>query len=560
MLYPDASDADKAGDPKTDGSATSSSISEHDPLALEELLRSIFQFAEPPSLAVAARVCQRWNGIALDELWRSLPSIYPLLTLLVPRKWIMDATKYHKDILDSLVKADWDRFKRYAARIRFVNIDYDAKVNLPLDSVALVQTFHGGSPLLPNVKTIFWRFFQNKNFMSIIPFIGPKLETLHLAMEEGISNPERLQLVQSLARRTPDLRSLSLHSLTKIEQMDTPLAVLISSSPKLAHITLPAFFLTKEVVAAAARLPFLTQLRHSGWAMAENVYQESGMCFEFTPESFPLLDTLAFAALPTRMAKVFDATDHVARLRSVYLDCPAFYSSQEIETVFAKLAAGAKRLQDIQLVCCPILQLASSSSNDSLSIDTIRPLFSCTQLGSLQLWAPHFVPLNEEDAVEMGKNWPLMHSLSLCPAPLVKRDQGAGFHILTAFAKSLPHLRILRLFFNKEIPIFDGDLYPVSRFRTLEKIGVGLSPVPKGKAQEIGFLLASLCEHLPLIDGGVSGNHRGAKITGEYGTNLAAEWFEVKSAMNLAFRVKSSISRKYGRATESDAESGENGS
>ncbi|KAG8945182.1 hypothetical protein FRC04_001161 [Tulasnella sp. 424] len=554
MPDPGASDANNAGAPETDRSATSASIVEHNPLALEEILRSIFQLAEPPSLAVAARVCQRWSGIALDELWRSLPSIYPLLTLLVPRKWIQDATKYHKDILDSLVKADWDRFKGYAARIRFVNADYNGEVNLPLDSVALVQTFHGPSPLLPNVKTISWSFFQNKNFMNIIPFIGPQLENLDLEMEEGINNPEQAQLVQSLTRRTPNLRSLGLTSFNKVQHIGTPLTALISSSPKLVRLKLPTFFLTKEVVAAAANLPFLRKLLYSAWPEAQNIYQESGMCFEFTPESFPQLETLAFAALPTRMAEVLDATDHVGRLRWVYLDCPAYYSSQDIETVFAKLAAGGKCLHTVQLMCCAVRPLAGSSSHDSLSIDTIRPLFSCTRLGTFLLWAPHFVPLDEEDVVEMGKNWPLMHSLTLCPTPISKKDQGTGFNILAAFAKSLPHLRILRLFFNKEIPIFDGDLYPVSQFTRLERLRVGWSPVPKGKAQEIGFLLASLCQRPPLIDHGTTENDRGNDITEEQKTTLAAGWFDVKAAVNLAFRVKSSFTCKYGRMMESNAE------
>ncbi|KAG8945179.1 hypothetical protein FRC04_001158 [Tulasnella sp. 424] len=560
MLDPAASDPDNTGDSKADVSPSSPSISSppvlasDSPLALEEILWLIFQFAEPASLAVAARVCRNWSGTALDELWRTLPSIYPLLTLLVPRNWILDATEYHKNLLDSLAKANWDRFRGYAARIRSVRVDYDEEENLPFDTVALVQAFHGPSPLMPNVKTISWRFFQNKNFTSILPFIGHQLENLDLTMVKGIDDAERSQLVRSLAHRTANLRSLRLLSFTKIRHMDIPLATLISSSPKLVNIKLPAFFLTKEVVAAIAKLQFLTKLYHSGWLKAEKVYRDAEMCFEFTPESFPQLETLAFAALPTRMAKVFDATDHVGRLRSVYLDCPAFNSSKEIETVFAKLAAGGSRLDSVQLMCCPVYPLVSSSLNDSVSIDTIRPLFSCTRLGSLQLWAPHFVPLNEEDVVEMGKNWPLMHTLNLCPAPLAKKDQGTGFDILAAFAKSFPHLRILRLFFNKEIPAFDGDLHPVSRFRALERLGVGLSPAAEGKASEIGFLIASLCQSPPAIDYGTTGNRHGNDIPEEQMTKLAAGWSEVVSFLNLAFRIKNSYTRKYGGLMESNAE------
>lgn len=56
----------------------------------------MLEFADQASLAVAARVCQQWSAIARDELWKSLPSIFPLLKLVTFRKWVLSPTKYHK--------------------------------------------------------------------------------------------------------------------------------------------------------------------------------------------------------------------------------------------------------------------------------------------------------------------------------------------------------------------------------------------------------------------------------------------------------------------------------
>ncbi|KAG8891533.1 hypothetical protein FRC01_014649, partial [Tulasnella sp. 417] len=129
--------------------------------------------------------------------------------------------------------------------------------------------------------------------------------------------------------------------------MSSSLASFISSSQKLIGINLPAFFLTEEVVGAVAKLPLIESLDY--WFGTEETYEESGICFEFTPGSFPQLEILAFAALPTRMAKVLQATDHVGKLQKIHLDCPAYYSLQEIETVFANVAAGARCLSDVTM-------------------------------------------------------------------------------------------------------------------------------------------------------------------------------------------------------------------
>lgn len=410
--------------------------------------------------------------------------------------------------------------------------------DLPLESAALFQMF-GPSPLLPNVKTISWRFTQNVNCTSIIPFIGPKLESLVLEMDESIESLEQSLLLQSLAHRMPALKFLRLASSSFAHNMSTSLAAIISTSPQLTHVELPPFCLTQEVVAAAARLPLLTILSHSKWTKTAETYHQSGMSFEFTPASFPKLEVISFASFPARMSEVLQSTDHVGRLREVFLECPAYNSPQEIKNIFAALGSSAKHLNELELVCCPIPPLADlEPSMDSLSIDTIGPLFSCTQLERFHLFAPHMVPLKVEDVVEMGKCWPEMRSLILCPTPLVNRDRGVDFGILPTFAASFPDLEGLELYFGKEVPEFGGDLHPANQFKDLVVLGVGFSNVPRRKAQDIGFLLASLCSSPPSIEWEPPRYHRGDDIPEEQKAESVAGWEDVKFAMDLAFRIK----------------------
>ncbi|KAG8910399.1 hypothetical protein FRC01_006351, partial [Tulasnella sp. 417] len=297
---------------------------------LEETLRLIFQFTETASLSRAARVSRAWSNIALDELWRSLPSIFPLLGLLAPLEWILDATQHHRRLFSSLVNADWDRFSEYAIRIRCLNIDYAMEAELPLDSAALVHMFHRTGPVLPNIERISWRFIQNKNCTSIFPFLGPRLEHLALVMERGVQETEQILLIQSLVNFVPNLRSLRLISSIITHNMTSSLASFISSWPKLLHLELPAFFLTQEIVAATAQLPLLTKLSCSDWRNTSKTYNGSGMRFKFTPGSFTQLDTLCFAALAHEMVNVLRSADH-------------------LKEVLSQLVAVARRLVDLQL-------------------------------------------------------------------------------------------------------------------------------------------------------------------------------------------------------------------
>ncbi|KAG8994779.1 hypothetical protein FRB90_000345 [Tulasnella sp. 427] len=346
---------------------------------------------------------------------------------------------------DALMKADWDRFRHYTQRVRSVNLENVWEMEeLPLNSAALIRMFHGVSAILPNVKEISWSFWNPDNSPAVIPFLGPQLEKLCLNTYPWMDTTahEQVQLFQSLTGHIQSLRSLEIASLSPVRCPKT-LATLIGSCPNLRLLDLPPYYLTKEVVAAAARLPHLEILYCDVSPGTERNYTGLGMEFEFTANSFPQLKKASFAAFPLRMAEIFQAPAHIANLEAVDLNCPLDGSTEEIKTIFANLAAGAPMLQDIRLVCTPIRQLQATSGFESLSIDTISPLFSCTYLTDFILLAPCFRPLTAEDLIQMGKSWPRISSLGICPTPLVDDYPGTDINLLSAFAQSFPLLNEL---------------------------------------------------------------------------------------------------------------------
>ncbi|KAG8995217.1 hypothetical protein FRB90_000241 [Tulasnella sp. 427] len=260
-----------------------------DPLSIPEILQRIFQAADRSSLRASACVCQRWSAIALDQLWRSLSSILHLLALLAPRTLISTAGSDPNALIKALVEANWVRFRDYARRVRRISCPKVKEDELSLNCVALIQVFHGASAILPNVKEISWTFWDPKNCLAIIPFLGPRV------------------------------------------------------------LDLPPYYLTKEVVAAAARLAHLEALYCDVSPGTEIAYTESGMEFKFTANSFPQLTDVAFAAFAVRMAQVFQVPERIANLNLVDLNCPLGGSAEEIKTIFANLATGAPVLQVIRL-------------------------------------------------------------------------------------------------------------------------------------------------------------------------------------------------------------------
>lgn len=67
------------------------------PFPVTDILIIILSMVDKPTRAVAARVCRRWNEVALSQLWKSMDSVFPLLKLLAPVEYFC-GFKAHKDV------------------------------------------------------------------------------------------------------------------------------------------------------------------------------------------------------------------------------------------------------------------------------------------------------------------------------------------------------------------------------------------------------------------------------------------------------------------------------
>ncbi|KIO19298.1 hypothetical protein M407DRAFT_31044 [Tulasnella calospora MUT 4182] len=92
-------------------------------LSISEILIYIFRELDNASRAAAARVCQTWVEAALDVLWEDLESPLPIMALLGP---IRDYYTRGWDWETGSPDGDWPRFASYTKRVR--SFSYDGRL------------------------------------------------------------------------------------------------------------------------------------------------------------------------------------------------------------------------------------------------------------------------------------------------------------------------------------------------------------------------------------------------------------------------------------------------
>ncbi|KIO26784.1 hypothetical protein M407DRAFT_23980 [Tulasnella calospora MUT 4182] len=102
-----------------------------------EVMGMIFAVLDQQACAAACLVCRRWNGGALDKIWRSLPSPVPLFEILGPLVFTEKGRDLDADYV--LTAQAWDRFKSYAARVRCLTYD-DKQYGKDISTGLIIQT------------------------------------------------------------------------------------------------------------------------------------------------------------------------------------------------------------------------------------------------------------------------------------------------------------------------------------------------------------------------------------------------------------------------------------
>ncbi|KAG8914024.1 hypothetical protein FRC01_004255, partial [Tulasnella sp. 417] len=202
---------------KSDSSTGSHAYPEmHRMLAVHEIVSNVLRNARSHDQAMAARASRLWCDIALDWLWRELDSVLPLLRLLAP----LAETSSGLAFAERIDPHNWERFRHYARRVRFLRYDgSDPDPAAQLSSSGLASDVSvtlltlkpsGFGPLLPHIQEINWFISHDiVNLQHALPFFSRSLKTLGITLGD-VDAMEESDAVARFFNTASSIRGLAL--------------------------------------------------------------------------------------------------------------------------------------------------------------------------------------------------------------------------------------------------------------------------------------------------------------------------------------------------------------
>ncbi|KAG8900850.1 hypothetical protein FRC00_010818 [Tulasnella sp. 408] len=521
-------------------------------LSIPELLSLVFSFSGKPELASSARVCKSWKDTALDELWRDLDSIFPLLELVLDVDLLDSVSRNqnpsaHEAVSSALVNADWSRFHSHAKRVQSLafddSADYRGTEEMPgLESsvigiICLHYTY--GPILLPHLRKAKWSI--ERYALPILPFLSKDLAHLDLELYES-SDTLLKEAFDAFRNRTLNLKTFRFYTYEGGPTSEAALGPWLETMKTLEKVMLPDYYLTAQVLTRIAALPELRVIDrvHVEYKLPLR-YNDARMAGSLPSGSFPRLAEITLPETPAAAKRLlFDSHTYFSGLTRLDLNADKDIKADHVIAFTQDLAAHCPNITTIGLA----LSLRSAFRDQGVSVlpvEILESLYPCKHLTSLRIGYPLPLKFGPTDVENMGCAWSKMTQLSLCAEPdfsfSVSEDMGVTVDILPSFALHMPNLRTLGLYFNSQDQItFEGHLYYTCQFNQLDELHVGYSSIPKSQVRELGFYLASLCSRDVNVRYGNKVLLRNSPPPDE--ERHEAAWQAVKEMMSFAMQIK----------------------
>ncbi|KAG9051455.1 hypothetical protein FS837_006631 [Tulasnella sp. UAMH 9824] len=421
------------------------SISRGPPSLDHDVLTNIFTYCIPSANAVSARVCRKWNKPAMDHLFISLPSLFPLLRVLRPLVIVDGARDFDYDRTPN-----WKRFWELSARVRTLHHDDDGRPG----STDLATELKGR--IAPSVMPY---LLLHQSWAGSERFLLPNLENLEWTVHCAQSLPHLPYLT------SPNLRELAIN-------LD---AASIPSVPVMRCL---------EVLASLPGLE-LSRLRITTKYKVKDHDLELAPAVASFVKSQQALSTLEVEWLYSQ-SEIIQSLLHHQRLVSLEL-LLAFDEYHLVQTSLQSLAGYCPLIETLKIFC-------PKNFLQPMTCDIIRPLFRCRQLWELQVCYGGDFRVTSDDVRSMGEAWGELEVLNLCAGAKSSHWDGAPFTLLLDFAAAFgPKLRRLALNFACPDELPTADIVNTS-FSQLEILGVGKSKIDS--VEQFGALaefLVSVC-------------------------------------------------------------------
>ncbi|KAF9484254.1 hypothetical protein BDN70DRAFT_825915 [Pholiota conissans] len=378
-----------------------------------------------------ALTCKAFLEPALDRLWRSLDSLFPLLKIL-PAFGKSDGTYV---LRGTISEADWARFDWYARRIRKFSYMRDP------DSLDIAMHVYFrlaqlcSSPILPSLRHLQCPSTSQGDFLisGICLFLSPSLQTLEF---ENISSVED-------------------------KLCGTALYTLFSDGAQMEKIVLRGRGLSKDTLSLAIRFEGLRELELQGMGLSLDmqILEEIGklpwlvdLAIDFTNSSITPLDKdiglrdlkslMITASIP--FVQAFLPHILTTTLETFVAVAPSTSADKKefLEDIVSRWKDTLRRIALVH---------QQEENVEELNLSVLSPLLPLRKLTYLRIEG-YAMELTDNNIENFARAWPDMITLLL---PFISSGHPRPtITSLRTLARMLPGLRHLR------IPLNTGDLPP----------------------------------------------------------------------------------------------------
>ncbi|RDB15049.1 hypothetical protein Hypma_005454 [Hypsizygus marmoreus] len=388
---------------------------------------------------------------------------------------------------------DWERFRRYANLIRSITYRYNF--------YSTIRTLGQTRNLFPNLQSL--RIIDHTArslyggsapadpplIQEYVPFMQPSVT--HFIVESLDWNKAGMEWANTISRMS-HLVCLEI----KGGWVDEDFVVLAARNlPCLETLVLPFLAATSVVIEGLSNHQYLKEIKSNSEPQLRERF--TGLpTFEprLNEGAFPALHTLACAAWSRDFPHFLAHKFFPSNLRGVYLETLDLTTASSVESILLVLAKTCPDIEKITLTDEDYNPWTSGACA-GLSLDPLRPLFSCTKITSLHIRHRTCLALTHEEVGELARALPHIEHLILNEEP---RHRGYQFEshsltldILPIFADSCRHLQSLGVYIDANAP-YSTDLFEVQPFYKLQNIYMGKSTMDYTSIEPIALFFAQI--------------------------------------------------------------------
>ncbi|KAK7682132.1 hypothetical protein QCA50_014718 [Cerrena zonata] len=517
-------------------------------LEIPEIIELILSYLDTGEKLHVIPVCKKWADIALNQVWKRVDDIIPLLRGLAPM--VRNEWQCY-DFERRLCASDWETFRKRALRVRSLTYgSEELSVEKDLCSSAFDEIARNRPPysilpvLLPNLQQLTWLPTVNNRTEYLLMFMHDKIKELTIRLINNDVYPIQ-SLFEEIRLRMPFLTHLELRFKFPMKQIEGDLVKLLASLTKLKKVTLPVFTITSKIMESLSRLPQLGTIQFEYYESQE--MGVPGDIVPFAPQldssAFPALWDLSFSSTLHDASSFLKANHAPTNLTVLYVHVVDPATPTDLSQFLSAVAENCHLLTELYIhqTKSPAYNAEDlSPAGDGPTWETLKPILDCPNLVTFELFWDRPLKLTQENIEEVAFKWPSLEQLTLdCDPFFPKEASTLTLTALLPFARHCPNLRELGLYVSAGGEDLDTLSSIITPFKSLRTLNFGLSRVTDIDSTVV--LLSQLCPPDCEVICGVAWpqalthlNEELVDLTREW----SVRWEEVRKLLPLVTRVR----------------------